>query len=490
MKKLYKIWLLSALGALILSACTQTIKTKGQISVDSLVSIKDGQLVNNNLGFNFSVIAPDTNFAVPALQSTVSAFYNGLWVFMGGRKNGFHGKANNPPPFKSTTANDSIWVIDFANKKTWGVPVPANYYFQLTASNAAFCQSGTSLYFCGGFTRTDTGAKYSNTTSAYFFQLNLLKLVSYVQTGGNTPNFNQVVTKVIQSPFLQVSGGEMLLDNGHFYLLGGQNYDKFYGAGYSGKYTNAIRKFDLVPTGSSWTIGNTINLADTVNLHRRDLNVMQYSYMGIDKARIYGGVFTPQDCAYLHPISITGLAGGQPAITVDSMTQYTNQYSSAKATLVFGANANLYITAILGGITYEEYNSKTQKLQIGDQGIQMPFSNLVSIIIKYRELPPIEYIQTPTHDDPLMPGYIGANGTFIPLLQYMIGGHPGLLNGQKIVDQFNRQSKVLIGYIYGGIISLGPTSGTNAQGHVATYASAIVYQVYLNNKSAEKMTLP
>jgi len=486
MKKLNKLWLLPALGILILAACNHPLQKTGQVNIDSMVVIKDGKLVNNALGFNFSVAAPDSNFAVPGLQSTVSAFYNGLWVFIGGRKNGFHGKANNPPPFKATTANDSIWVIDFVNKKNWGVPVPANYYFQLTASNAAFCQSGTSLYFCGGFTRTGTTVKYSNTTSAYFFQLNLPNLVSYVQSGGNTPNFSQVVTKVVQSPYIQVAGGEMLLSNGHFYLVGGQNYDKYYGSGYNGKYTNAIRKFDLVQAGTSWNIGNTVNLVDTVNLHRRDLNVIPYSYMGIDKGRIYGGVFTPQDGAYLHPVSITGLAGGQPAITVDSMTQRTNQYSSAKATLVFGADANLYITAILGGITYEEYDPKTQKLQIGDKGVPMPFSNLVSIILKERELPPIEYIQLPPNGDPLLPGYLGANATFIPLPQFMIGGRPDLLNGPKIVGLFSSQSKVLIGYIYGGIISLGPTSGTNAKGHVATYASTTLYQVYINNKSAAK----
>ena len=486
MKRLHKISLLSALGMLILAACQQPVKKTTQISIDSLVPIKNGKLVNNTLGFNFSVSAPDSNFTVPALQSTVSAFYNRLWVFIGGRKNGFHGKGNNPPPFKATTANDSIWVIDFINKKTWGVPVPPNYYFQLTASNAPFCQTATSLYFCGGYTRTDTTAKYSNTTSAYFFQLNLPNLISYVQSGGNTPSFSQVITKVIQSPYVQVSGGEMMLINNHFYLVGGQNYDKFYGPGYNGKYTNAIRKFDLVQAGSNWTISNTVNLVDTVNLHRRDLNLIRYVYSGIEKARVYGGVFTPQDGPYLHPVSITGLASGQPAITVDSMIQYTNQYSSAKASMVFGTNANLYITAILGGITYEEYDPKTQKLQIGDKGVPMPFSNLVSVIIKDRDFPPVEYIQLPPNGDPLLPGYIGANATFIPLPQFMVGARPDLLNGQAILDLLPKQSKVLIGYLYGGIVSLGPTSGTNANGHVATYASNTLYQVYVNARSASK----
>ena len=483
MKKLNKIWLLPAVGILILATCTQS---NGQISIDSLVPVKDGKLVNNSLSFNFSVTDPGLNFAVPALHSAVSAYYNGLWVFVGGRKNGFHGKGNNPPAFKGTTANDSIWVIDFANKRTWGVPVPANYYFQLTATNAAFCQSATSVYLCGGFTRTDSAAKYSNTTSAYFFELSLPNLIRYVQTGGTTPNFGQVVNKVFQSPYVQVTGGDMLLSNGHFYLVGGQNYDKFYGVGYTGRYTNAIRKFDLVQSGSNWTAGDTVTVTDTVNLHRRDLNLIPYAYKGIEEARIYGGVFTPQDGAYLHPVNITGLAGGQPTIAVDSMTQYTNQYASAKATMVFGADSNMYITAILGGITYEEYNPNTQKLQIGDNGVPMPFSNLISIIIKDRDLPPVEYVQVPPNGDPLLPGYIGANATFIPLPQYTLGSRPDLLDGQKVINALNGQRNVLIGYIYGGIISLGPTSGTNANGHVATYASNTLYQVYMNNKPAVK----
>lgn len=481
MRKLIKLWLLIALDIFTLAACGPDKKIVQSKSIDSLLTIKDGKVIK--LQFNFSVTAPKTNFVVPGLHSTVSAYYNGSWVFIGGRKNGFHGRANNPPPFKATTANDSLWVIDFVSKKTWGVPVPANYYLQFTSTNAAFCQSASSLYFCGGFTRTGTATNYDNTTSSYFFQLNLANLVNYIKPGGNSPNFSQVVTAVTQSPFVQVTGGELLLSNNHFYLIGGQNYDNFYGPGYNGKYTNAIRKFDLVQSNGSWAIGNTFSVTDTANLHRRDLNVMQYAFNGVDTAKIYGGVFTPKDEAYLNPITITGLATGQPAITVDTMTQQTNQYACAKATMVFGANPHLYVTANLGGITYKEYDPKTQKLQIGDKGVPMPFSNLISILIADGSAKQsAEYIQLPSKGDQLLPGYMGANATFIPLPQFMVAGHPDLLNGMKITDLFQSQSQVLIGYLYGGIISLGPTSGTNARGHVPTYASSTVYEVYANIK--------
>jgi hypothetical protein len=459
------------------AACKQHPAKRNNI-IDGLVTIKHNRLVLNTVGFNFSVGAPATKFPMPALHSFVSASYNGLWLFIGGKKNGFHGTSNNPPPFRAITANDSIWVVDFAGQKSWAVPVPTAYYYALTASNSAFCQSANSLYLCGGFTRDSTSSPVFNATSNMFIEFDLAGLVQYVQSGGSAPALSQVITKAVNSPYVQVTGGELLKVNSNFYLIGGQNYNSAYSSGVTGIYTNAVRRFALQQSSGTWVIADTASVVDPVNLHRRDLNVVPYSINGHQSAILYGGVFTPQDQAYLNPVDISGLETGQVKVRVDSMQQQVNQYACAKATLSFGSKFPV-ITAFFGGITYQEYDPKSGKLVIGDGGVPMPFSNLISMSFQYSSFLPVEYIQLPPAA-PLLPAYLGANARFIPLPQYTLNNHPNMLDGNKIVNNLSDSSSVMIGYIYGGIISLGPTSGTTAKGYVATYANPRLYQVYLN----------
>ena len=455
--------------------CNQNAVKTGNRLLDRLPVVKNNKLAMGSFPLTFTVSPPPDSFAMPALHSFADANYNGLWVFIGGKKNGFHGTSNNPPPFRATTANDSIWVIDFAGKHSWGVPVPAAYYLALTASNPQFCQTANSLYMCGGYTRTDISKKLFNTTSNYFFEFNLPALIQYVQSGGAAPSLSQVITKVIKSPYVQVTGGELLHVNDYFYLIGGQNYDAIYSSGRTGIYTNAVRKFNVQRSPSSWIISDTLSVIDTVNLHRRDMNVVYYPNNSL--AVLYGGVFTAKDEAYLTAVTIGGLASGKPVIMVDSTQQIVNQYTCAKANIVFGIPYPT-MTVLFGGITYKEYNPQTGKLVIGDHGVPMPFSNIVSMIYKLPALSLLEYIQIPPNA-PLLPQYMGSNGLFIPLPQYLLAGHNDMLDARKIAGAMTGPS-IMIGYIYGGIISMGPTSGTTVNGYVATYANPILYQVYLN----------
>jgi len=432
----------------------------------------------NNLPLSFSVTADTGLSFVPAIHSFASAYYNGLWVFIGGKKNGFHGKSNNPPPFRVTTVNDSIWVVDFVNRKSWGVPVPGNYLYQLACTNPAFCQDNQLLYLCGGFTATDSTTRVLNTTSSWFMGLNLSNLVQYVQSGGNGSPFSNVISFTINSPYVQVAGGDMLLTNNNFYLIGGQNYNTAYSAGQNGIYTNAIRKFSIAQQNNgTWTLTDTMTVTDLSNLHRRDMNLVPYWVNGRLQATLYGGVFTPTDEAYLNPINISGLGSGQPAYNVEVSKQMINQYTCSHATMSFN-NMPLALTVFFGGITYQEYNMQTGKLQVGDHGVPMPFSNLISMMIRYRNLPSPEYVQLPPNY-PLLPGYIGSNAQFIPLPQYVLNGHTETLDGDQILNAYQGQP-LLIGYLFGGIVSMGPTSGTTANGYIATYANPKLYGVYLN----------
>lgn len=54
---------------------------------------------------------------LPALQSPAIATYKGLWILIGGRKSGVHSMDNDPPSFNKLANNDTIWVINIAEKK-------------------------------------------------------------------------------------------------------------------------------------------------------------------------------------------------------------------------------------------------------------------------------------------------------------------------------------------------------------------------------------
>lgn len=183
-------------------------------------------------------LVPDTlGFYLPAIQSPVAAHSNGVWVLFGGRKAGLHSMNNNPPAFNTLQANDSIWVVDLANQQSMGVPVPPSYFKYLAASSQQYFQDGDLLYVNGGFTFSDSSSTLvSNWTSDAFFEINVPSLIQYVTTGGTSPALDQVFTKFLRDPYLQVTGGEMIESNGNFYIVGGHNYQGAYQPGKTGKY--------------------------------------------------------------------------------------------------------------------------------------------------------------------------------------------------------------------------------------------------------------
>ena len=76
-------------------------------------------------------------------------------------------------------------------------------------------------------------------------------------------------------------------------------------------------------------------------------------------------------------------------------------------------------------------------------------------------------------NDPFMPGYMGANAMFFPLQQYIMDGTNDIVDLAKV---FQADNPVLIGYIYGGIVS--PQASTfSMNGSVPTKANSFIYSV-------------
>lgn len=477
MKNLFKLFILLFICFTLFRCTNQSDKPLATVSItrsDSLKSALVKQLSDTGVSFPFSIaLSPEkTNYYLPALQSYALATYEGMWILLGGMKIGFHGTSNNPPPFQSTYTNDSIWVIDPANATTYGIPVPKAYWNSLATDNAQYYQAGNDFYLCGGYTVSDPAQKRLNTTSGYFFKINIPNLISLVKSGGKTPALNEVFPIVIENDFFKVSGGELMVVNDHYYLIGGQDYEGVYTLGGSGKYTNAIRSFTLVQNQSGWSPANMNSLIDSVNLHRRDFNLAPYiTSDGSMEAIIYGGVFTPKDLSYVNPVYISGLSDGTPAIRVGGTEQQCNQYTCPVIPFYLSPGLPM-LYGLIGGISYMKYDPNSNGLVIGDNGIPMPFSNLMDFIITDGDSS-VEFVQIPPL--PLLPGYLGSNALFIPLPQFASDDYPNLLDLDKIFSVSYVNLK--IGYMCGGILSDGPTSGTTAKGHVNTYANPVLYSV-------------
>jgi hypothetical protein len=115
----------------------------------------------------------------------------------------------------------------------------------------------------------------------------------------------------------------------------------------------------------------------------------------------------------------------------------------------------------------------------------MPFSNLVDFIVTDGATL-AEFVQVPPQ--PLLPGYVGSNAAFMPLPQYVSDAYEGILDLTKV---FTGNSPVVrIGYLFGGIRSGGPTSGTTPEGHVNTYANAVLYGVDLSVEVSKVKAAP
>lgn len=85
------------------------------------------------------------------------------------------------------------------------------------------------------------------------------KLISYAKNNGNGPSLNEIFPLVLQDTFVRVTGGEMVVVNNRFFIIGGQDFEGKYSPGATGNYTNAIRCFELIQNGNLWTITNKNN---------------------------------------------------------------------------------------------------------------------------------------------------------------------------------------------------------------------------------------
>ncbi len=385
--------------------------------------------------FNFSVeLEPVVISDLPGLHSYAVAQHDGKWLIIGGRKDGMH--ARTPvSSFPSSQNNTEIFVIDVNSQQFWSASLntlPTGIFEQLQSTNMNFHQDDDTLYIIGGYGFSSTAndhITYPNLTT-----VQVSEVISAVIEGTSlTAYFKQ-----ISDTIFAVTGGQLGKIDNTFYLVGGHRFDGLYnpagGPSFTQTYTNQIRKFSIQNNGSDLSFSDVASLTDPIHLRRRDYNLIPQIFPdGSEGYTISSGAFQANaDLPFLYPVDITE-SGYWP---VTEFNQFLSNYHSAKVCL-FDSAANNMHTLFFGGMSQYYY-------QDGNliQDDQVPFVKTISRLTRDSDGTLYEF-QHPTE----MPGLKGASAEFISnILQPHYESEIIKLN---LIDQ----DTILIGHIYGGIVS-------------------------------------
>ena len=409
---------------------------------------------------------------LPALQSFVFGQSGNYWLMIGGRTNGFHGFANYQDfPFKK--ANKFVYVYNTATNKLDSLAtalLPPVLREQYTSSNMQHFQVGNYLYISGGY--GEYHAKLPDSTWKTYSTLSRVNIAQIINAV-LTKNIIKFRTSVVYAKdnLTASTGGEMYkLPDGKFYLVLGHRFDGTYSADTTGGktrqvYLDSVHVFKLTETPSSIAItpGSRQYISDnlpdnTTQFRRRDLLVVPAIQRGGQSIglTVYGGVFTSTGLPFRNPIYLRG--GTTPTYQLDkTYTQTSNIYATANVEMYDAAN-DVMLTTAFGGIG--EDASTTGRT--GDA-----FTKKIMTISRNNRT----NVTTETLNPTGTPTYMGSESVFIPASNVpMYNVNYGVMN----YNAMPAGRPILIGYIYGGIVS----NGTGWSPANPTIPSKMVYEVY------------
>jgi len=373
---------------------------------------------------------------IPGLHSFAWGQYDGQWFLIGGRTDGLHRRQ---PPFAFLAAdnNTSAYVVDPVTLQVWSAAVsslPQSMVEQLQSTNMEFEQRGNTLYCVGGYGYSPTAADhitYPNLTA-----IDLPGVMDAIRNAQPITSFFRQIT----DSRLEVTGGQMRLVGDRFYLVGGQRFIGRYnpqgpdfGPGFIQAYSNSIRRFDIDDDGVNLSLTDYWTHVDTVNLHRRDYNMLPQVFPdGSEGLTVFSGVFQyASDVPWLNTVDIVDTN----YTVVPGFEQLLNQYHSAHAAL-YDSAANTMHSLFFGGIGRYYFNGNTLM-----DDANVPFVSTISHIARDGSGAMEE---TAIGN---MPALLGAGAEFLPW-----PAAPQLVNGILRFDQFSGDT-VVAGHIVGGIQS-------------------------------------
>jgi len=428
----------------------------------------------------------------PRIQAFSFAQWKGRWVFIGGRTSGYHAVGGADAEFLRAQANRHVWVVDTTVEpiRTYSAPLdslpdsllPVRDQWASTAQLSF--QDGQTLYIAGGYGQDHQG---NWQTYPLLSQVNLPSLIDGVMKGSIPAGSIHYV----QSSLVQATGGELIkLADGHFYLVMGHNFTGSYTAfqgqnqknrpTVSQEYLDEIRKLKVTqsPTGIL-NVTLVERYHDEGQFHRRDLNVTRsLSSKGLGLT-VYGGVFTPDQLGWTHPIY---LHPGAAPVTDAAFEQKMNGYSCATMLLYDSATEAMY-TTFFGGISRHDWDAATRKFvphtKIGTKsdvvyldGLQ--WSDQISTIRHAEQTTEFVHPQS-------LPSFLGSDAVFIPA--------PDVPRASPDTEILNLKAlagkRTFVGYLYGGIraspyrFPYTRTAQPYNSGTVPTKASDLVLKVYV-----------
>ncbi|HET7228920.1 MAG TPA: hypothetical protein VFJ16_02925 [Longimicrobium sp.] len=429
--------------------------------------------------FTISVREITAPGGTPQLQSFAMGRLGGDWVLIGGRRNGFHRTSTRESTFPTTTANDSIYVVDMTARRTYSAPLPDHFRSILRVSNTNFVQDGNFLYIVGGYGSTcDSDEPSCYQTYPNLSIITLPTLIEGVKSG--RADFVNSAMSTVADERMRVTGGALEKIGDRFYLVMGHDYNSIYKGAVTGIYTEQVRTFRLpapyTPAIQDYqAYGDPSGRGPTSQWHRRDLNVVPTVQPGgVQGLAVYGGVFTPTSGAWVNPMYMTLPAGGgTPVFTVDSaFSMKTSQYECAHVTMYDPGTGTMY-TTLLGGISGWYYDANGT-LVPGGLNNSLPWTGTITTLARSANGTTQEVVQPASQG---LPGRRGANAVFVPdEARTMVAGT------HEVIDysQLPAGDSVRVGWMYGGIFATADQSSE----FDPTFASDKIYEVWLRRPPA------
>lgn len=315
------------------------------------------------------------------------------------------------------------------------------------------------LYVIGGY-----GYSTSNADHITYDKLTAIDLDGVENAIINGTSIVPFFRQITYSPFA-VTGGQMGVLNGTFYLAGGQKFTGRYnpmgGPSYVQDYIEEIQKFDIVDDGANLSVANYSTTSDLANLHRRDYNMSPQIFPNGDEGfTMFSGVFDPNDLPYLNSVDVT--ASGHN--TNNNFTQYLSQYHSAKLP-IYDADSNVMHTLFFGGMS--QYTLDASGNLVQDDNV--PFVKTISKVSRFSD-----GSMTELKLDIEMPTLVGSGAEFIPVSSSTWYDEREILKVNNLP-----MTKTLVGYIYGGIESTGANIFFSNSGTQSS-ASSVIFKVYIS----------
>ncbi len=375
----------------------------------------------------------------PSVHSFTFGEWEGKVYMFGGRKNGIHEKKSG---FERKTNNRQLYIWDPYKMEVDSIDLqflPDSIIDPLSAAGTSFVQRNQFLYVIGGYGQN---AQDSFVTYPSLLILDLSQ-ANNSETWKNDPT---KVIRQVQNPNFAIAGGQMVLINDQFILVGGNQFTGKYednSVGVKQKYLDKASSFKISISEGNIEISDWHEMIDEFNFHRRDYNLAPF-YFGIEQleAMVFSGVFLVN---VNRPFLNIARVNATNFEDIQSFSQLLANYHCAKLGL-YEKESNTMRQWFFGGMA--EYYINDSNLIVSDP--RVPFVNTVSSVTRNNG-----NIYEETFQKNRLPGFFGTNS------EVFIFSHiPKMKNENKIIDlDLVQEDSIALGYIFGGIYT--PTSEPN-----------------------------